>query len=212
MKNEKEKENAVQNQEITEKEKNIKRFKTYEKIFLAIECFIIFGVILIAISAIGTGFFIANNNLEESEYSEQFNNESEMSIVDEYIQERSISEYDLRYSWLKKLEVEDIEKASHAVTFFRVLYVISLIVKVSLAFFILELIRRIFKETSEKETPFTEGNIKKMRMISNILTFWLVWIIPEFNLQSILFIVLLVAIENIFRYGFELQNESDETI
>jgi len=162
-----------------DKEKNVKKFKIFEKIIMIVEILMIIGAILIGTSLVGIGLNIVNNSTQEIVGSEV--------ITDDYINE-NISETD------------PIDIA------FGVLSSIF-------AFMTLELLRRTFKETADKGTPFTEKNVKNIKNISTFSILCYFFLMKSFfSLQYLLFLVVIWSIEHIFRYGYELQKESDELI
>lgn len=80
--------------------------------------------------------------------------------------------------------------------------------EILLTFSIILCIEKILKEIIEKETPFTEKSIKMMKLIGissialSVLT----------KGVSIVFALSIVIIIYIFKYGYQLQIESDETL
>ena len=160
-----------------DKEKNIKKFRIFEKIVMITEVIMIIGAILISISMVGVGISIVNDSAEETLESE--------TTVEQYTEE---GEWDF-------LDVP-----------FKVLATIF-------AFMTLELLRRVFKETADKGTPFTEKNIKNIKNISTFSILCYIFLMKSvFSLGYLVFLAVIWSIEHIFRYGYELQEESDELI
>lgn len=85
-------------------------------------------------------------------------------------------------------------------------------ITIILSWSILFNISTILKNTVDKKTPFTEENIKCMKLISIIST--ILWIITtSFIINTGLILVLAIdVIYYIFKYGYQLQIESDETL
>ena len=67
----------------------------------------------------------------------------------------------------------------------------------------------MFKEISQDAKPFTEKNVKRLSNIS-WLTFALLFI-SEFNI-GLITVICIFALSKIFKYGYKLQIESDETL
>ena len=72
---------------------------------------------------------------------------------------------------------------------------------------------KVFLNTAKEETPFTIENIKNLRKIScsAIIIFWVSCFIPNSGIGAI-YVCAICGIEYIFRYGYKLQLESDETL
>ena len=73
---------------------------------------------------------------------------------------------------------------------------------------IIECIDKIMKEIIKKETPFTEKNIKLMEKIS-FASLASMFVIEGIG---IIHVVVIVIMTYIFKYGYVLQTESDETL
>lgn len=76
---------------------------------------------------------------------------------------------------------------------------------------ILDIIRRMLKDTAKHETPFSEGNLKKLTLIDGCITTNIIFT-PSLFTKDIIYIILVSSIYLIFKYGYELQTESDETL
>ena len=73
-------------------------------------------------------------------------------------------------------------------------------------------ISKILKNTEENQTPFTEENIKNMKKISICAAIiWLLQTTSFINL-GIIYILTIWVMSYIFKYGYQLQLESDETL
>ena len=77
---------------------------------------------------------------------------------------------------------------------------------------ILDFLVKIFKNTEENATPFTEKNIKYIKYIGI-----LVWIIHctitvDFFDFTFILAIAISSLYYIFKYGYQLQVESDETL
>lgn len=80
--------------------------------------------------------------------------------------------------------------------------------KILLIFGIIECIDKIMKETVKKETPFTEKNIKLMEKVS-LASLASMFVIEGIGIIHVFVIVIMTYI---FKYGYTLQIESDETL
>lgn len=172
-----------------DKEKVTKKFRIFEKFVLGLEILMIIGAILIGITVIGVGATIvedADNNVQEIS-GEQYIIESDIS--DEELIAEENTEDDLN-----------------------ILSIIFLVVQVIISFFILDILRRLFKETADKETPFTETNVKRMSILSDLVFIWWLLSTSDITLQTILFVIVIAGIEHMFKYGYELQKEADELL
>ena len=67
----------------------------------------------------------------------------------------------------------------------------------------------MFKETSQDAKPFTANNVKRLNNIS-WLTFGL-WLTTNTNV-GIIVVLSIFALNKVFKYGYKLQIESDETL
>lgn len=95
--------------------------------------------------------------------------------------------------------------------------VIALIVMVIriLQYFIISLIlqnlSKVFGNVEKEGTPFSLENIKRLSKISTLAFF--IWILSaDITVMNFLFVLVIYAIVYIFKYGYKLQKESDETL
>lgn len=99
---------------------------------------------------------------------------------------------------------KEINSRSVAITnVLSVLVIVGYIIKI----LIIDNLYKLFKEASEKGTPFTENTIKYLNRI-NICAI-LLFICGDLGLTLI---IILEAITYIFKCGYTLQKQSDETI
>lgn len=90
--------------------------------------------------------------------------------------------------------------------------IIGMIVSI-LSFVVLHALSKIFINTAKDETPFSMTNIKNMRKISicAYIVFFITLFSSNYGLGAI-YVIAIGGIEYIFRYGYKLQIESDETL
>lgn len=77
---------------------------------------------------------------------------------------------------------------------------------------ILSQISSILKNTVENKTPFTPNNIRSMNIISIDSTILWIATTPFIINVGLIFILAIWIMSYIFKYGYELQLESDETL
>ena len=77
---------------------------------------------------------------------------------------------------------------------------------------ILSQISAILKNTVENKTPFTSNNIRSMNIISIDSTILWIATTPFIINVGLIFVLAIWIMSYIFKYGYELQLESDETL
>ena len=77
--------------------------------------------------------------------------------------------------------------------------------------FIIDTLEKIFKNTVEKETPFTEENIKNLKKISIVSVIACLLCARALDL-SFIYAIAICSIYYMFKYAYLLQQESDETL
>lgn len=86
------------------------------------------------------------------------------------------------------------------------------VIKFVMTCLILNHLIKILKSTIEKETPFTEDNIKYMKKIDiYALINWVVTTPFVINV-GLIYVLVISTITYIFEYGYQLQQQSDETL
>jgi hypothetical protein len=79
--------------------------------------------------------------------------------------------------------------------------------------FIINTLRKLFEETEKNGTPFTKNNIKYLKMVDvSICIIWWLGMIEGNILLDILVLTVVSVLTLVFKYGYKLQKESDETI
>lgn len=76
--------------------------------------------------------------------------------------------------------------------------------------YLFNLLRKIFNDSIENKTPFTENNVKNMKkMVGAVVIFGA----AQMSILSlVIFTIIIVTIYQIFNYGYLLQKESDELL
>lgn len=76
--------------------------------------------------------------------------------------------------------------------------------------YLFNLFRKIFNDSIEKKTPFTENNVKNMKKMVGAVVVFCTTQMPILGLA--IFTIIIVTIYQIFNYGYLLQKESDELL
>ena len=78
---------------------------------------------------------------------------------------------------------------------------------------ILHALSNIFTNTAKDETPFSMNNVKSLKKISICAyTVFFITIFSQIHKLGLIYVLAIAGIEYIFRYGYKLQLESDETL
>lgn len=179
-----------ENLELT-KEKMIKSCRVTRKV---INGFInaIVGVVILVSVIIAISMVVSIHNLPEGK-----------TIAD-------APEYDMVEKVVKKVEeidakIEEIAQKKNDSTTLSLVTVIA-------GFKILDLLMKILKNTEKEKTPFTIENTKCFKRI--VILAFVTWLCTtEFILNvGLIYIVVLWTLYHIFKYAYQLQTESDETL
>ena len=83
-------------------------------------------------------------------------------------------------------------------------------IKFTAVAYLFNLLRKIFNDSIENKTPFTENNVKNMKkMVGAVAIFGA----AQMSILSlVIFTIIIVTIYQIFNYGYLLQKESDELL
>lgn len=183
---------------IETKERMLKVFKIGGKIITIFKWIIIVSLIMGGILAVSSSLILNGpddmaNNTEVSEEIKNILEESQKS--NDELEENMIQGDSLGILLLKGIIIP-----------------IILIVMAS----IIDNLERIFKTTVQKETPFVEENIKYMRRINIMslvlfITMNILFVGMAIDI-GIFFLVIIFAITYLFKFGYILQQESDETL
>lgn len=183
----------MKNEEVIgTKEKMIKSCSFASKVILVLECIIGIGAVLLVIFGIALGIAIKNSPVEDNDY------------VTESVYEEKQEEVISGSGDIVILENAYIDEENLGIPFDEIIrFVLSVV--------ILDMIRRILKNTAKDETPFSVGNLKKIKAIDICMT--ICWICSTSIISmELIYIILITSIYMIFKYGYELQLESDETL
>lgn len=72
---------------------------------------------------------------------------------------------------------------------------------------------KVFKNTAKEKTPFSLNNIKNMKRISRCaIIIFLATLFSQTESIGAVYVLAICGMEYIFRYGYKLQVESDETL
>ena len=169
---------------LSTKERMIRNCRIVSKLILIVEIIMIIGPILLLIAALGVGVDIYTNSVEE-----------EVIVMEENYVSGEVEE-----------SQELLDESDDGFIKF-----ISDIFRYLLAFEILDIIRRMLKNVIKDETPFSEDNLKKIKQIDSRMMLSLIISRSIFSIELI-YVILVSSIYLIFKYGYELQVESDETL
>ena len=91
-------------------------------------------------------------------------------------------------------------------------FAIVLIFKCIFITIICDRIGRIFKDSKEAETPFCDANVRSIGIVSELTWLYTIFCVESFAGYELVISTLLSVIYYIFKYGCELQEQSDETL
>ena len=91
--------------------------------------------------------------------------------------------------------------------------IFSKVITIALSIVALLSLAKIFKNTAKEGTPFSLDNIKNMKKVSTcaIINFWVTLFLQTKGIGAV-YVIAICGMEYIFRYGYKLQVESDETL
>ena len=91
-------------------------------------------------------------------------------------------------------------------------FAIGLILKYIFVTIICDRIGKVFKDSKESETPFCDANVRNIAIISDCAWIYAIFGVEGFAGYEIVIATLISVIYYIFKYGCELQEQSDETL
>ena len=106
------------------------------------------------------------------------------------------------FSIVRDLEIENTMLWAAANCFVAVVLLVVLTI-------FLTLIRNVFNEISESDTPFTESILKRLKIAGIILT---LFVLQESLVGAAITGLTVWCIYSVFEYGIELQKNEDETL
>lgn len=181
---------------LTDEEKMKKSFKSFGNIAEIVESLLIAGPIIILVLAaiLSISIFVG----------EKPENVTENTVIQD-TQSEDISFTDA----LNELTDGAFKEYEEMPIVFKIGKIICLIATFIIHIIILDNLKNMFKEISQDAKPFTEKNVKRLSNIS-WLTFALLFI-SEFNI-GLITVICISALSQVFKYGYKLQIESDETL
>ena len=196
---------------ITEEDLKCK-FKKYEKIISFIELLLVVGpiVIIFLILPVSIAMLVGTNSVEI--VNEVANNDA--VDINSNISESTFENTNELTNIINDLKSDDNDNKidenniTPAKSIFAIITAIMQII-------IIENVRKMFKQISINGKPFTEYNVEKMKNISKYsVIMWIAGFFIDFSFAGIgiVTVVVLCAVSTIFKYGYKLQIESDETL
>lgn len=169
--------------EMIQKCKKIRRVITIFQWIIAI-LFIVIAIVIIANA-------ILQSNLVDNHSHNMLNKEDNIFGKIETI---------INHVSEKQAEIQNLKESSNLILTF-----LSIVI-------LLDLLAKIFKNIEENETPFTQKNIQYIKYIE--IWVWILYILTSASLINLTLILAIVisALNSIFKYGYQLQIESDETL
>ena len=195
--------------EITLEDKMKRKFKKLKTIMTIIEGFLMVIPIMVIIIAVLVGIKIGMEGKENSSIIESAFDVEEGEEVDWKVEILDIlnQKEDLQ-------EDEDYQNASETLkTLMVVSNIIASFMGYIFAIIIVDCLAKIFGEVEKEGTPFTEKNIKLLKIVNIIaICLWLVGMMVSRNTVGLVFIIVISAFRSVFEYGYKLQKEADETL
>lgn len=181
---------------LTDEEKMKKSFKSFGNIAKLVEDILIAGPIIILVLAaiLSISIFVG----------EKPENTTENTVVQD-TQAQDISFNDV----LNDITDGAFKEYEEMPVVFKIVKIICLIATFIIHIIILDNLKNMFIEISQDAKPFTEKNVKRLNNIS-WLTFALLFI-SELNI-GLITVICIFALNKVFKYGYKLQIESDETL
>lgn len=91
-------------------------------------------------------------------------------------------------------------------------FVMHLVLKYIFITIICDRIGKVFKDSKKAETPFCDANVRNIGIISGFAWIYTIFCVEGLAGYEIVTATLISVIYYIFKYGCELQQESDETL
>lgn len=199
---------------ITEEDLKSK-FKKYEKIISFIELLLVVGpiVIIFLILPVSIAMLVGTNSVDSDEIVNEVANNVAVDI-NSNISESTFEDTNELTNNINDLKSDDNDNKidenniTPAKSIFAIITAIMQII-------VIENVRKMFKQISINGKPFTEYNVEKMKNISKYsVIMWIAGFFIDFSFAGIgiVTVVVLCAVSTIFKYGYKLQIESDETL
>ena len=166
------------------KEKMIKKCRIFGKILLSVKWIVIIGTVLATILLFTLGIEIYRNSSDEV-------------LSNEIMQENNIN--------------ENVEQGSTEIG--TIIGTITGFFTVIGNFVLIDSLGKIFINISKEGTPFTNNIIKSIKDICIFSTIiWFLGIFSSVGNIGLVWLLVIWAMYYIFKYGYQLQLESDETL
>lgn len=91
-------------------------------------------------------------------------------------------------------------------------FAMHVIFKYIFTIIICDRIGKVFKHSKEAETPFCDANVRNIGIISEFAWIYAIFCVEGFGGYELVTATLISVIYYIFKYGCELQEQSDETL
>lgn len=199
---------------ITEEDLKCK-FKKYEKIISFIELLLVVGpiVIIFLILPVSIAMLVGTNSVDSDEIVNEVANNDAVDInsnISESIFENTNELTNITNDL--KSDDNDNKIDENGITPAKSIFAI---ITAIMQIIVIENVRKMFKQISINGKPFTEYNVEKMKNISKYsVIMWIAGFFIDFSFAGIgiVTVVVLCAVSTIFKYGYKLQIESDETL
>lgn len=185
------------------KEKMIKKCRIFGKILLSVKWIVIIGMVLATVLLFTLGVEIYNNN-------------EEVDVTNEMMQESNINEnienLDFNNVTMQENNInENVEQGSTEIG--TIIGTITGFFTVIGNFVLIDSLGKIFINISKEGTPFTNNIIKSIKDICIFSTIiWFLGIFSSVGNIGLVWLLVIWAMYYIFKYGYQLQLESDETL
>ena len=189
------------------------KFKKYEKIISFIELLLVVGpiVIIFLILPVSIAMLVGTNSVDSDEIVNEVANNDAVDI-NSNISESTFENTNELTNITNDLKSDDNKIDENGITPAKGIFAI---ITAIMQIIIIENVRKMFKQISIDGKPFTEYNVEKMKNISKYsVIMWIAGFFIDFSFAGIgiVTVVVLCAVSTIFKYGYKLQIESDETL
>lgn len=189
-----------------------KKFKSLKNIFVFIKGVVLIHavlVVLLLITTIGQYAFLKKTpllNMVVRDIIYDGENDSDAELTKDDI---------IRFS--EKTTKTDIEieykdfKTQDGKMFIAMQLIIKMVIDYILCVWLLNCVIKLFDNISKAQTPFTQDNIRLIRKIDILACFAYIFGNEVFSI-GLVFLLVLTAISYVFKYGYTLQKEVNETV
>ena len=189
-----------------------KKFKSLKNIFAFIKGVVLIPAVLVVLLLITTiGQYallkktpILNIVVRDIIYDGENDSDAELTRDDVIRFSGKVTKTDI------EKEYKDF-KTQDAKMFIAIQLIIKMVVDYILCVWILNCVIKLFDNISKAKTPFTQDNIKLIKKIDILACFAYIFGNEVFSI-GLVFLLVLTAISYVFKYGYTLQKEVDETV